>query len=111
MGMRLLVDDFGTGYSSLSQRQRLDFDVIKTDRAFTTELENSREGAALITAIITMAHSPGMRVVAEGVETIEQIVTLKQLRCDEVQGFFISKPLPPSNAQPILPRWFFPSTA
>lgn len=110
LGIKLLVDDFGTGYSSLSQLQRLDFDVIKVDRAFTKELENSTEGAALVTAIITMAHALGMRVVAEGVETIEQIVTLKKLRCDEVQGFFISKPLPPSDTQPILPRWFFPTT-
>ncbi|HZW21375.1 bifunctional diguanylate cyclase/phosphodiesterase [Noviherbaspirillum sp.] len=110
MGIKLSVDDFGTGYSSLSQLQRLDFDVIKVDRAFTTELDKPKEGVALITAIITMAHALGMRVVAEGVETIEQIVTLKQLRCDEVQGYYISKPLPPSDTQPILPRWFFPST-
>ena len=109
-GIKLLVDDFGTGYSSLSQLQRLDFDVIKVDRAFTAGMKDSKEGMALITAIITMAHALGMRVVAEGVETIEQIVALKQLRCDEVQGFFISRPLPPSKTQPILPRWFFPST-
>lgn len=111
MGIKLLVDDFGTGYSSLSQLQRLDFDVIKVDRAFTKELRSSPEGTALMTAIITMAHALGMRVVAEGVESIEQIVTLKQLRCDEVQGFFISRPLPASETQPILPRWYFPSTA
>ncbi|MGE5649274.1 MAG: EAL domain-containing protein [Bacillota bacterium] len=111
MGMKLLVDDFGTGYSSLSQLQRLDFDVIKVDRAFTKDMANSTGGTALITAIITMAHALGMRVVAEGVESIEQIIALKRLRCDEVQGFFISHPLPPSDTQPILPRWFFPSTA
>lgn len=111
MGIRLLVDDFGTGYSSLSQLQRLDFDVLKVDRTFTLGLENSNEGTALFTAIITMAHALGMRVVAEGVETLAQIRTLKSLRCDEVQGFYISRPLPPSDTQPVLPRWFFPSTA
>jgi diguanylate cyclase len=107
MGIKLLVDDFGTGYSSLSQLQRLDFDVIKVDRAFTAELENSREGTALITAIITMAHALGIRVVAEGVESSEQIATLRELQCDEIQGFFISRPLPASE---VLPEWLYRST-
>jgi len=111
MGIKLLVDDFGTGYSSLSQLQRLDFDVLKVDRAFTAELGQSEHGNVLFTAIITMAHALGMRVVAEGVENERQIRILKSLRCDEIQGFYISRPLPPSDTQPILPRWFFPSTA
>jgi diguanylate cyclase len=106
MGVKLLVDDFGTGYSSLSQLQRLDFDVIKVDRAFTAEMDNSREGTALITAIITMAHALGIRVVAEGVESVEQINTLRDLACDEIQGFVISKPLP---AAELTPRWLLPS--
>ncbi|WP_158590523.1 bifunctional diguanylate cyclase/phosphodiesterase [Noviherbaspirillum cavernae] len=111
MGIKLLVDDFGTGYSSLSQLQRLDFDVLKVDRAFTSGLERTGEGNVFFKAIITMAHALGMRVVAEGVETLEQIRILKSLKCDEIQGFYISRPLPPSDTQPILPRWFFPSTA
>lgn len=111
MGIKLLVDDFGTGYSSLSQLQRLDFDVLKVDRAFTAELGKSEEGNVLFTAIITMAHALGMRVVAEGVETLAQIQILKLLQCDEIQGFYISKPLPPSEMQPILPRWLFPWVA
>src|SRR5438105_15822853 len=111
MGITLLVDDFGTGYSSLSQLQRLDFDVLKVDRAFTAELGKTKEGNVFFTAIITMAHALGMRVVAEGVENIEQIKILKSLKCDEIQGYYISRPLPPSETQPILPPWFLPSTA
>ena len=100
MGVTLLVDDFGTGYSSLSQLQELDFDVLKVDKAFTARLEKHPEGKIFFSAIITMAHSLGMRVVAEGVETLEQIKSLKELHCDEVQGYFISKPLAPSERQP-----------
>jgi EAL domain-containing protein (putative c-di-GMP-specific phosphodiesterase class I) len=111
MGIKLLVDDFGTGYSSLSQLQRLDFDMLKVDRAFTAEIGKTERGNVFFKAIITMAHAIGMRVVAEGVENETQIKILKSLQCDELQGFYISRPLPPSDAQPILPRWFFPSTA
>jgi EAL domain-containing protein (putative c-di-GMP-specific phosphodiesterase class I) len=111
MGIKILVDDFGTGYSSLSQLQRLDFDVLKVDRTFTNELVTANEGRVLFQAIITMAHGLGMRVVAERVETLEQIKLLKALRCDEIQGFYVSQPLPASDTQPILPKWFFPSTA
>jgi diguanylate cyclase (GGDEF)-like protein len=110
MGIKLLIDDFGTGYSSLSQLQRMDFDVLKVDRAFTAELEKTEEGNVFFKAIITMAHALGMRVVAEGVENVEQIRILKSLKCDEIQGFYISRPMPPSDTQPILPKWFLPST-
>jgi diguanylate cyclase len=111
MGITLLVDDFGAGYSSLSQLQRLDFDVLKVDRAFTDEIDRTEQGKVFFKAIITMAHALGMRVVAEGVENETQIKVLKSLFCDEIQGFYISRPLPPSDTQPILPKWFFPSTA
>lgn len=107
LGVRLAVDDFGTGYSSLSQLQRLDFDVLKVDRAFTAELERTREGEIFFTAIITMAHALEMRVVAEGVETAEQAKKLKELRCDEIQGFYVSCPLPAAEYQPVLPRSLF----
>lgn len=109
MGIKLLVDDFGTGYSSLSQLQRLDFDVLKVDRAFTSKVDCSDEGSIFFNAIVTMAHALGMRVVAEGVENEKQVKILKSLCCDELQGFYISRPLPPSDTQPVLPRMFFPS--
>lgn len=109
MGVKLLVDDFGIGYSSLSQLQRLDFDMLKIDRAFTTELGRTERGEVFFKAIITMAHAAGMKVVAEGVENETQIRILQSHFCDEIQGFYISRPLPPSDIQPILPRRLFPS--
>jgi len=99
MGIKLLVDDFGTGYSSLAQLQRLDFDLLKVDQAFTARLEKSNEGSVFFLAIITMAHALGMRVVAEGVETETQAEILKSLQCDELQGFYISRPLSPSELE------------
>jgi diguanylate cyclase (GGDEF)-like protein len=108
-GIKILVDDFGTGYSSLSQLQRLDFDVLKVDQTFTAEIAKSGESRVLFTAIVTMAHALGMRVVAEGVETLEQVRILKALQCDEIQGYYISPPLPPGKTQPILPPYVFPA--
>lgn len=95
LGIELLVDDFGTGYSSLSQLQRLDMDVLKVDRVFTEELGKSIEGEIFFKAIVSMAHALDMRVVAEGVETPEQLAILQALNCDEIQGYLISRPVPP----------------
>ncbi|MBK4733326.1 bifunctional diguanylate cyclase/phosphodiesterase [Noviherbaspirillum pedocola] len=103
-GVKILVDDFGTGYSSLSQLQKLDFDVLKVDQAFTAEIAHTNESRVFFTAIVTMAHALGMRVVAEGVESLEQVRILKSLDCDEIQGYYISPPLPPGDAQPVAPR-------
>jgi diguanylate cyclase (GGDEF)-like protein len=94
LGVKLHVDDFGTGYSSLSQLQRLKMDVLKVDRAFTSELGNSKEGKVFFQAIVSMAHALGMSVVAEGVETVEQLDILRGLDCNEVQGFYIARPVP-----------------
>ncbi|NEX64110.1 bifunctional diguanylate cyclase/phosphodiesterase [Noviherbaspirillum galbum] len=104
LGVKLLVDDFGTGYSSLSQLQRLDMDGLKIDRAFTSELGRSKEGEILFTAIVTMAHALGMRVVAEGVETLEQARILKRLGCDEIQGYYVSRPVPANEVPPLIER-------
>ncbi len=109
LGIKVLVDDFGTGYSSLSQLQRLDMDVLKVDRAFTAEL-GTKEGEILFRAIMSMAHALGMAVVAEGVETVEQLQMLQQLSCDEIQGYFISRPLPAVEMQVLMRKQFlFPS--
>jgi diguanylate cyclase (GGDEF)-like protein len=102
MGIKLLVDDFGTGYSSLSQLQKLDFDVLKVDRAFTAELGRTDKAKVFYKAIITMAHALDMRVVAEGVENETQVKILKSLQCDELQGYYISRPMPPGDTQAIL---------
>jgi diguanylate cyclase (GGDEF)-like protein len=107
-GIKILVDDFGTGYSSLSQLHRLNFDILKVDQTFTAEIERSEEGRVFFTAIVTMAHALHMRVVAEGVETLQQIIILRELQCDEIQGFYISRPLPPGDTQPVLLEQIFP---
>jgi EAL domain-containing protein (putative c-di-GMP-specific phosphodiesterase class I) len=109
MGSKLLVDDFGTGYSSLSRLQQLDIDVLKVDRAFTCQIDRTEKAGAFFKAVITMVHALGMRVVAEGVENAQQIKILTSLGCDEIQGHYISRPLPPEQVQPFLQTWRFPS--
>ncbi|MGN6704259.1 MAG: bifunctional diguanylate cyclase/phosphodiesterase, partial [Burkholderiaceae bacterium] len=106
LGITLLIDDFGSGYSSLSQLQRLDMDVLKVDRTFTSELDVGRDGDAFFMAIVSMAHVLDMRVVAEGVETIEQLRILQQLSCDEVQGYYVSRPVPVAEVPALLHRRF-----
>ncbi|MFZ6722892.1 EAL domain-containing protein [Undibacterium sp. Ji49W] len=94
LGSKLSLDDFGTGYSSLAYLKRFPFDFIKIDRAFITDVCNSPEDAAIAKAIIAMAHSLGLRVVAEGVETMEQLQFLLDHHCDELQGYYFSPPVP-----------------
>jgi diguanylate cyclase (GGDEF)-like protein len=111
-GIKLLVDDFGTGYSSLSQLQRLDMDVLKVDRAFTAELGKTSEGQVFFKAIVSMAHALGMKVTAEGVEDMQQLAILRSLGCDEVQGYFISRPIPAADMATMLQQYTgFPPTA
>ena len=110
LGVKLYVDDFGTGYSSLSQLRRLDMDGLKVDQSFTAQLGCGPEDLAFFTAIVAMAHAIGMRVVAEGVETVQQLQILQALRCDEVQGYYVSPPVPPAQAaQQLQKRFLFPS--
>jgi len=104
LGIKLLVDDFGTGYSSLAQLQRLDMDILKIDKAFTAQLDDGKEGEALVMAVISMAHVLGMSVVAEGVETLQQLQVLQALSCNEVQGYLISRPIPAEEVPRILDR-------
>jgi len=92
-GVALSIDDFGTGYSSLSYLKRLPIDELKIDRAFVTGVERDKDNAAIVTAIIAMAHSLRLRVVAEGVESKLERGFLVQQGCDEVQGFLYSRPL------------------
>jgi diguanylate cyclase (GGDEF)-like protein len=110
LGVKLYVDDFGTGYSSLSQLRRLDMDGLKVDQSFTAQLGSGPEDLAFFTAIVSMAHAIGMRVVAEGVETAEQLRILQELRCDEVQGYYLSPPVAPEAAAQLLQkRFLFPA--
>lgn len=109
LGVKLYVDDFGTGYSSLSQLRRLDMDGLKVDQSFTAQLAGGPQDLAFFTAIVSMAHAIGMRVVAEGVETVQQLRILQHLRCDEVQGYYMSPPVPAEAAAQLLrKRFLFP---
>jgi diguanylate cyclase (GGDEF)-like protein len=106
LGVKLHVDDFGTGYSSLSQLQRMKMDVLKVDRAFTAELGRSKEGTVFFQAIVSMAHALGMEVVAEGVENAEQLAILRALGCNEVQGYFVARPMAAEAIAPLLVKRF-----
>ncbi|GBG13060.1 diguanylate cyclase [Novimethylophilus kurashikiensis] len=94
MGIRLAVDDFGTGYSSLSYLRRFPVTAVKIDQSFVFSVTNDPDAAALVRSIISMAHELRLNVIAEGVETEAQLEFLAQHRCDEIQGFHLSKPLP-----------------
>ena len=96
MGVRVAMDDFGTGHSSLSYLKRFDIDTLKIDRSFVSELPHDPEDLAIATAIVAMGHSLHMKVVAEGVETQAQAQCLRELGCDEMQGYLLSRPMPPA---------------
>jgi diguanylate cyclase (GGDEF)-like protein/PAS domain S-box-containing protein len=94
LGFHLTMDDFGTGYSSLAYLKRFPFDSVKIDQSFVRGIPSSRDDCAIVEAIIAMAHSLELKVVAEGVETQEQSEFLRELGCDQIQGYVFSKPVP-----------------
>ena len=97
MGLRLAIDDFGTGYSSLSYLKRFPVDALKVDRSFVKDTPQADDDSAITSAIIAMAHSLRLEVVAEGVETPEQLEFLRGRGCEYIQGFLVSRPLPPAE--------------
>ncbi len=97
LGITISVDDFGTGYSSLNYLRKFPIDILKIDRSFISDITINSDDASIVAAIIAMAHSLKMKVIAEGVEKIEQYLALKERDCDGIQGFLISKPQPAAD--------------
>ncbi len=102
LGVNLSIDDFGTGYSSLSYLKRFPIDVLKIDKSFVHNITTDPDEAAIARSIITLAQSLRMRVIAEGVETEQQLGFLRRHRCDQIQGYYFSRPLPASDFEQLL---------
>jgi len=114
-GVRLSIDDFGTGYSSLGYLRQLPVDTLKIDRSFVTNIANNAEDAAISRAIVDLAHNLKLRVVAEGVESVAQLDTLREFQCCDAQGFYFSHPLPAAHITSLLAnrdlRTWLPTTS
>lgn len=102
MGVKIEADDFGTGYSSLSYLKKLPVDILKIDRSFITDVHKSSDSAAIVTAIMAMAYSLKLDVIAEGVEEIEELKYLSALNCHLIQGYLFSKPLPEEELKKVM---------
>lgn len=105
MGLSLAVDDFGTGYSSLVYLKQLPIDMLKIDKQFIADITRDPDDEAITTTIITMAHSLGLTVIAEGVEASEQLDFLREHACDEIQGFWLSQPLSEPHCRTFIQSW------
>ncbi len=102
LGVRISIDDFGTGYSSLSYLKRFPVDALKLDRSFVKDLPEDTDDAAIARAVIILAHSLGLDVIAEGVETQTQLAFLAANGCDVAQGYYLSRPIPPAQFAQLL---------
>ena len=101
-GVEVSVDDFGTGFCSLSYLARLPVDTLKIDRSFVVRMRDKGYPRNIVAMIVSLAHTLGLRVVAEGVEDDEQVRLLRELGCDQIQGFYVSQPVPADQIVPLL---------
>jgi EAL domain-containing protein (putative c-di-GMP-specific phosphodiesterase class I) len=101
-GVQVALDDFGTGYSSLGYLRKFPIDALKIDQSFVGQITTAPDDASIVTAVISMARSLKLRVVAEGVETLAQLDFLKALECDEAQGYYFSRPVPARDFEKLL---------
>jgi EAL domain-containing protein (putative c-di-GMP-specific phosphodiesterase class I) len=102
LGVRVAIDDFGTGYASLSYLQRMPVDILKIDRSFVAALADGRQGRYLLSAILGVARSLSLAVIAEGIEELTQLSSLEQLRCQMGQGYLLGHPVPPDEIETLL---------
>ncbi len=105
-GLHVYIDDFGTGHSNLGQLKRMPIDALKIDKSFIDDVLTDSDGAEIVNAVIRLSHALNMRVVAEGVESLEQVAFLKKRGCDEIQGFVVAKPLPPDKVEVFFSQQF-----
>ncbi len=105
-GLHIYIDDFGTGHSNLGQLKRMPIDALKIDKSFVDDVLTDNDDAEIAIAIIRLSHALNLRVVAEGVESVEQVAFLKQNGCDEIQGYVVSKPLTPSKVGELFAQTF-----
>jgi len=104
LGIRVALDDFGIGYSSLSYLRRFPFDTLKIDRSFIADLDVAPHAHAILSTIIDLGEALGMKVVAEGIETRQQAAILQRTNCDRLQGFYLSRPVPPAEVPAVVTR-------